>query len=223
MDPHKTPAHPPEGAEHVQEHAHVLLDWAQTLRSQTMWQLPHEVRMRSTGAERSLSEWPMQLLVIAVGVLTFYWMAVHGMWLIFALFLSSALAYCVQQWRIGQKEAVITRLGFGNPPPGQLGWKGCTVRVADGQVYTEGLRPAWQADIRDAQDWSVGVALMATRHAVFYRLELRHVRKGPVGHLCTLYTTDTLGPFDLRAMDVWVDTVAQCLRLRRSGARLVRN
>ena len=201
--------------------AHVLLQWAQTLRQQTQWHLPKELEMLPPASE--LSIWKLQLLLLPPGVLAFYLMAVHGMLLIFLLYLAGVLAYVVAQWLKGQKQAAITRLDMGQPYQGQQSWEGCVVDVAAGAVQSLGQQPAWQADIRDGQSWSVGVHVVGGRHMVCYLLELRHVRKGPVGVLCTLHTSATPAPDDLRAMDALVDTMVQCLHMRRSGARLIQD
>lgn len=201
-------------------HAHVLLQWAQTLRQQTQWHLPKELEMLPPASE--LSIWKLQLLLLPPGVLAFYLMAVHGMLLIFLLYLAGVLAYAVALWLKGKKQAAITRLNMGQPYQGQKSWKGSVVDVAAGAVQSLGQQPAWQANIRDGQSWSVGVHVVGGRHIVCYLLELRHARKGPVGVLCTLHTSATPAPDDLRAMDALIDTIAECLSLRRSGARLQR-
>ena len=202
------------------QHAHVLLQWVQTLRQQTQWHLPKELEMLPPASELSL--WKLRLLLLPPGVLAFYLMAVHGMLLIFLLYLAGVLAYAVALWLKGQKQAAITRLDMGQPYQGQKSWKGCVVDVAAGAVQSLGQQPEWQADIRDGQSWSVGVHVVGGRHIVCYLLELRHVRKGPVGVLCNLHTSATPAPEDLRAIDVLIDAIAECLGVRRSGARLQR-
>lgn len=164
----------------------------------------------------------VQLLVIVIGVWAFYLVAVHGMLLIFLLYLAGVLAYAVALWLKGQKQAAITRLDLGQPYQGQKSWKGCVVDVAAGTVQSVGQQPAWHADTQDRQAWSVGVQVKAGRKVLFYVLELRHVRKGPVGVLCTLHTSATPAPEDLRALDALIDAMAECLGVRRSGARLQR-
>ncbi|WP_284337400.1 hypothetical protein [Comamonas sp. NoAH] len=167
-----------------------------------------------------MSSLELELLIIAAGVLAFYPMAVHGVLLYFLLFLATVLVYGVVQWRQGLRHAAIARLEMEPSYQGQAHWKGCVVDLPAQSIQALGAQSAWDADVREAQAWSLGVHAIGGRRELFYQIELRHVRKGPVGILCTLHCSFRPQRVDLLAIDALVDTMAECLGVRRSGSRM---
>lgn len=203
---------------HDTEAAHVLLDWADTLRQQPVWHLPQEVKLLPRAS--AMRPWQVELLGVVLGVLSVAAWTVYGVWQGFALFAAGMLVYSVVQWRQGLQRTAIYHLDMGRGHEGHAQWKGCVVNLPERTVQSVGHQRAWHAALEDAPAWSLGLRVVGGRRENWYVLELRHVRQGPVGALCTLRNALDLGHSDLEAIDAWVDAMAQCLGIRRSGARL---
>ena len=77
------------------------------------------------------------------------------------------------------------------------------------------------AIMMDPAEHSLGCYPAATREAgVSFLLELRHVRRGPLAALTMVHLTSRQLQHNLRILDRCVDTLAERLQIRRSGAPL---
>lgn len=73
----------------------------------------------------------------------------------------------------------------------------------------------------DPAEHSLGCYPATTRETgVSFLLELRHARRGPVAALTVVHLTSRQFPQNLRILDRCVDTLAERLQIRRSGAPL---
>lgn len=97
------------------------------------------------------------------------------------------------------------------------GWEvdfqqGCLIPVGLAQRETIRIDPA---------EHSLGCYPAATRETgASFLLELRHVRRGPVAALTVVHLTSRQFQQNLRILDRCVDTLAERLQIRRSGAPL---
>ena len=108
-----------------------------------------------------------------------------------------------------------------------LQWRGRQVRrgwIVDfqqGSLTPVGLAQRERIQIDPAQ-YSLGCYPAATRETgATFLLELRHVRRGPVAALTLVHLTSRPFQRNLRILDRCVDTLAERLRIRRSGAPLL--
>lgn len=98
--------------------------------------------------------------------------------------------------------------------------RGWEVDFQQGRLTPVGLvqREAIQID---PAEHSLGCYPATTRETgVSFLLELRHVRRGPVAALTVVHLTSRQFPQNLRILDRCVDTLAERLQIRRSGAPL---
>ena len=107
-----------------------------------------------------------------------------------------------------------------------LDWRGCTVDVAQRTVTTIGHRKAQQWVLEPSAAWSIGIVPLPTnskgkrRHALNCAIELRHVRRGPVLELCSIYC-ERDGMSRRLALDQLAQHMAARLGVRFSGEGLV--
>ncbi|WP_284337399.1 hypothetical protein [Comamonas sp. NoAH] len=96
--------------------------------------------------------------------------------------------------------------------------RGCCVDVAQRCVRTQGVEPPQQWVLDAPQEWSVGVIAFTDRPRMRHgwRIELRHVRKGPVVRLCTVLHVGhaVLQPEAVQAL---ADTMVERLGIRRAA------
>ena len=99
--------------------------------------------------------------------------------------------------------------------------RGWIVDFQQGSLTPVGLAQRERIQIDPAQ-YSLGCYPAATRETgASFLLELRHVRRGPVAALTLVHLTSRQFQRNLRILDRCVDTLAERLRIRRSGAPLL--
>ena len=99
--------------------------------------------------------------------------------------------------------------------------RGWIVDFQQGSLTPVGLAQRERIQIDPAQ-YSLGCYPAATRETgATFLLELRHVRRGPVAALTLVHLTSRPFQRNLRILDRCVDTLAERLRIRRSGAPLL--
>lgn len=99
--------------------------------------------------------------------------------------------------------------------------RGWVVDFQQGSLTPVGLAQRERIQIDPAQ-YSLGCYPAATRETgASFLLELRHVRRGPVAALTLVHLTSRPFQRNLRILDRCVDTLAERLRIRRSGAPLL--
>lgn len=96
--------------------------------------------------------------------------------------------------------------------------RGCRVDLRARQVKTLGCEPEHQWQLNPALEWSLGCIAFAdkSRRCYGWRIELRHVRKGPVMVLCTVLH-EGHAVQDQEALHALVQQMAARLGIRRSG------
>lgn len=189
-----------------------LASLQQMVECDTRWQLPEYVQL-TPPAWMALP----RLLVPALAVLL--WLAFAGSAGTMELAVLTAVlgVGCVAHVRLGRRRSL--PLGEGSLRADQ--GRGCCVEVLQRVVSTQGVEPALQCTLEHAQDWSVGCVAFTDRPRRRYgwRVELRHVRRGPVLRLCTvLHEGHAVQQLD--ALDTLVNHMAARLGIRRSGAAL---
>ena len=99
--------------------------------------------------------------------------------------------------------------------------RGWIVDFQQGSLTPVGLAQRESIQIDPAQ-YSLGCYPAATRETgATFLLELRHVRRGPVAALTLVHLTSRQFQRNLRILDRCVNTLAERLRIRRSGAPLL--
>ena len=99
--------------------------------------------------------------------------------------------------------------------------RGWIVDFQQGSLTPVGLAQRESIQIDPAQ-YSLGCYPAAARETgASFLLELRHVRRGPVAALTLVHLTSRQFQSNLRILDRCVDTLAERLRIRRSGAPLL--
>ena len=104
---------------------------------------------------------------------------------------------------------------------GRQARRGWIVDFQQGSLTPVGLAQRESIQIDPAQ-YSLGCYPAATRETgATFLLELRHVRRGPVAALTLVHLTSRQFQRNLRILDRCVNTLAERLRIRRSGAPLL--
>lgn len=104
---------------------------------------------------------------------------------------------------------------------GRQARRGWVVDFQQGSLTPVGLAQRERIQMDPAQ-YSLGCYPAATRETgATFLLELRHVRRGPVAALTLVHLTSRPFQRNLRILDRCVDTLAERLRIRRSGAPLL--
>ena len=104
---------------------------------------------------------------------------------------------------------------------GRQARRGWIVDFQQGSLTPVGLTQRERIQMDPAQ-YSLGCYPAATRETgATFLLELRHVRRGPVAALTLVHLTSRPFQRNLRILDRCVDTLAERLRIRRSGAPLL--
>ena len=99
--------------------------------------------------------------------------------------------------------------------------RGWIVDFQQGSLTPVGLAQRESIQIDPAQ-YSLGCYPAAARETgASFLLELRHVRRGPVAALTLVHLTSRQFQRNLRILDRCVNTLAERLRIRRSGAPLL--
>ena len=99
--------------------------------------------------------------------------------------------------------------------------RGWIVDFQQGSLTPVGLAQRERIQIDPAQ-YSLGCYPAATRETgASFLLELRHVRRGPVAALTLVHLTSRQFQRNLRILDRCVNTLAERLQIRRSGAPLL--
>ena len=99
--------------------------------------------------------------------------------------------------------------------------RGWIVDFQQGSLTPVGLAQRESIQIDPAQ-YSLGCYPAAARETgASFLLELRHVRRGPVAALTLVHLTSRQFQSNLRILDRCVNTLAERLRIRRSGAPLL--
>lgn len=178
----------------------------QQVETEDVWHLPEYVQLDPP----SWVSLP-RLLAVGIGALLALEFASGAS----ALELAIALALVVPTtaWVVRRGRRRSLPLGEGSLRADQ--GRGCRVDVAQRTVSTQGMEPAPQWVLDVPQEWSVGVVAFTDRPRMRYgwRIELRHLRKGPVMSLCSvLHLGHTV------AQPEAVDALAQAMAARL-GAR----
>ena len=101
---------------------------------------------------------------------------------------------------------------------GRQARRGWIVDFQQGSLTPVGLAQRERIQMDPAQ-YSLGCYPAATRETgATFLLELRHVRRGPVAALTLVHLTSRQFQRNLRILDRCVNTLAERLRIRRSGA-----
>ena len=104
---------------------------------------------------------------------------------------------------------------------GRQARRGWIVDFQQGSLTPVGLAQRERIQMDPAQ-YSLGCYPAATRETgATFLLELRHVRRGPVAALTLVHLTSRQFQSNLRILDRSVNTLAERLRIRRSGAPLL--
>ena len=104
---------------------------------------------------------------------------------------------------------------------GRQARRGWVVDFQQGSLTPVGLAQRERIQIDPAQ-YSLGCYPAATRETgATFLLELRHVRRGPVAALTLVHLTSRQFQRNLRILDRCVNTLAERLQIRRSGAPLL--
>ena len=104
---------------------------------------------------------------------------------------------------------------------GRQARRGWVVDFQQGSLTPVGLAQRERIQMDPAQ-YSLGCYPAATRETgATFLLELRHVRRGPVAALTLVHLTSRQFQRNLRILDRCVNTLAERLRIRRSGAPLL--
>ena len=104
---------------------------------------------------------------------------------------------------------------------GRQARRGWIVDFQQGSLTPVGLAQRERIQMDPAQ-YSLGCYPAATRETgASFLLELRHVRRGPVAALTLVHLTSRQFQRNLRILDRCVNTLAERLRIRRSGAPLL--
>ncbi len=104
---------------------------------------------------------------------------------------------------------------------GRQARRGWIVDFQQGSLTPVGLAQRERIQMDPAQ-YSLGCSPAATRETgATFLLELRHVRRGPVAALTLVHLTSRPFQRNLRILDRCVNTLAERLRIRRSGAPLL--
>ena len=99
--------------------------------------------------------------------------------------------------------------------------RGWVVDFQQGSLTPVGLAQRERIQMDPAQ-YSLGCYPAATRETgATFLLELRHVRRGPVAALTLVHLTSRQFQRNLRILDRCVNTLAERLQIRRSGAPLL--
>ena len=104
---------------------------------------------------------------------------------------------------------------------GRQARRGWVVDFQQGSLTPVGLAQRERIQMDPAQ-YSLGCYPAATRETgATFLLELRHVRRGPVAALTLVHLTSRPFQRNLRILDRCVNTLAERLQIRRSGAPLL--
>ena len=104
---------------------------------------------------------------------------------------------------------------------GRQARRGWVVDFQQGSLTPVGLAQRERIQMDPAQ-YSLGCYPAATRDTgASFLLELRHVRRGPVAALTLVHLTSRQFQRNLRILDRCVNTLAERLQIRRSGAPLL--
>lgn len=180
----------------------------QEVASADVWQLPEYVQLTPPG-------WmalPRVLVAGLAGVLL--WSFAEGASVPeLAIALTALALITVVVMRMRRRRSL--PLGDGSLRADQ--GRGCHVDVAQRCVRTLGVEPPQQWLLDAPQAWSMGVVAFTDRPRMRYgwRIELRHVRKGPVVRLCTVLHVGH-GVRQSEAVQALADTMAERLSIRRA-------
>lgn len=178
----------------------------QQVEREDVWQLPEYVQLTPPA-------WISLPRILAVGIavlLALEFARVAGA-LELAIALGAVVLVTGVVLRWGRRRSLPLGAGSLRAEPG----RGCRIDVVQRQVSTQGVQPPRQWVLDVPQEWSVGVVAFTDRPRMRYgwRIELRHLRKGPVVSLCSvLHLGHTV------AQPEAVDALAQAMAARL-GAR----
>lgn len=179
------------------------------VESEAVWDLPEYVHVKPPA-------WmviPQVLLVAVAGLILLAWTQTsNGLGLLLVI---AAVATVLAIAHVLSRRRSLP-LGEGSLKSDQ--GRGCMVDVVKRQVLTLGCEPEQQWQLAPAQEWSLGCLAFEDkpRRRYGWRIELRHVRRGPVLMLCTVLYQGHLVK-DQQALDDLVNGMAARLSIRRSG------
>lgn len=178
--------------------------------NQDIWQLPEYVQLTPP-------DWMVLPHVLAAGVGgVLLWSFIESAGALeCAMALAVLLLIAVVVMRLRRRRSL--PLGAGSLRADQ--GRGCGVDVAQRLVHTQGVEPPQRWALDAPQAWSVGVLAFTDRPRMRYgwRIELRHLRKGPVLSLCTVMHAGH-AVHDMQALDALAQSMAARLGIRVSGA-----
>ena len=179
--------------------------------SQAVWHLPEYVHLTPPG-------WMVVPRLLVVGMAGLLLWAFAGRASALELVLAFAALVLGALLVLGLRRRRSLPLGEGSLRADQ--GRGCCIDLSQRCVSTQGVEPAQQWVLDAPQAWSVGVVGFSDRPRMRYgwRIELRHMRKGPVVNVCTVLHTGHAVD-EQQALDVLAQTMAIRLGIRQSGAR----
>lgn len=176
--------------------------------AEDMWQLPEYVQLTPP-------DWMLLPRVLVAGMACVLLWSFADSALEWVMALAALVCIAALVLRLRRRRSL--PLGEGSLRAGQR--RGCCVDVAQQLVHTQGLEPPQQWALDAPQAWSVGVVAFTDRPRMRYgwRIELRHVRKGPVVRLCTVVHAGHAVD-EVQALDALVQSIALRLGIRPPGA-----
>lgn len=181
----------------------------QQVQTQAVWDLPEYVQLEPP----AWIWWPKTLVAVLAGALLLAFIGSAQRLEIVALVLLAAVWLLVSDW-LRQRPS----LPLGDGPLRSKKPRGCRVDLAAGTITTLGVEPGQCWRLEPKADWSLGYIAFGDRPRRVYgwRIELRHVRRGPVATVCTvLHQGHAVG--DTQMLAALVASMAERLAVRRSG------